>query len=455
MIVTHNMQQAARVAEITGFFLMGKLIEFDTTQKIFTNPATSGRKITSQAGSDDAHPISSGTGRSEGASLLLMGGLAEQAIQRAIEAYIARATSRICDLVLEGEMPINTLEREIDQMALDLLAMEQPMAIDLRFILAVIKINADLERVGDQAVNIAERVLDMVELPKADLPVDIPRMAAAVSAMVRRALQSFIEGNAEVARAVLEMDNVVDRMKDEAFITLVKTMNENPAVTRAGAECAADCAQPGARGRPCHQYRRRRHLLGARRRRAPQSGSGRCARRAGRYRAALSGVAGVTKYFSLRPRDRCRLIGHADGCCQDTPRNPVVALPASVHPARPIPSAFGNQRDTVFSFVLIHPESLHRRLHRSVVYLHGLRFVTLISTPHGCFMEGSRAVMKFSEFILAEAGTRQYCADPMIWPQWSCIASLRHRFPAYDLQKTLPPSTTTYSGLHFRKITPS
>src|SRR5438445_125267 len=110
--------------------------------------------------------------------------------------------------------------------------MQQPMAVDLRFILAVTKINADLERVGDQAVNIAERVMDMVELPKADLPVDIPRMATAASAMVRRALESFIEGKAELAQAVLEMDNVVDRMRDDAFIRLVKTMNDRPEVTR-------------------------------------------------------------------------------------------------------------------------------------------------------------------------------------------------------------------------------
>ena len=94
------------------------------------------------------------------------------------------------------------------------------------------KINSDLERVGDQAVNIAERVMDMVELPAADLPVDIPRMAAAVSAMVRRALESFIEAKAELAQAVLEMDNVVDRMRDEAFIMLVKTMNDRPEATR-------------------------------------------------------------------------------------------------------------------------------------------------------------------------------------------------------------------------------
>jgi phosphate transport system protein len=106
------------------------------------------------------------------------------------------------------------------------------MAGDLRFILAVTKINADLERVGDQSVNIAERVMDMVELPAVDLPVDIPRMAAAVSAMVRRALESFVEGKAELAQAVLEMDNVVDRMRDEAFIMLVKTMNERPEATR-------------------------------------------------------------------------------------------------------------------------------------------------------------------------------------------------------------------------------
>ena len=163
--------------------------------------------------------------------LLRMGGLAEQAVDRACQAYIDRDLTR-CHLVLEGESQINLIEREIDELAFDLLAMQQPMAVDLRFILAVTKINSDLERVGDQAVNIAERVMDMVELPKVELPVDIARMAAAASAMVRRSLESFIEGKAELAQAVLEMDNVVDRMKDEAFITLVKSMNERPETTR-------------------------------------------------------------------------------------------------------------------------------------------------------------------------------------------------------------------------------
>ncbi len=163
--------------------------------------------------------------------LLRMGGLAEQAVDRACQAYLDRDLSR-CQMVLEGETQINVSEREIDELAFDLLAMQQPMAVDLRFILAVTKINADLERVGDQAVNIAERVMDMVSLPAVELPVDISRMAAAVSAMVRRALESFIEAKAELAQAVLEMDNVVDRMRAEAFIVLVKTMNEKPETTR-------------------------------------------------------------------------------------------------------------------------------------------------------------------------------------------------------------------------------
>src|SRR6202140_2008393 len=128
-----------------------------------------------------------------------MGGLAEQAVDRARQAYVDRDLTR-CQMILEGETLINAAEREIDEAAFDLMAMQQPMAVDLRFLLAVVKINADLERVGAQAVNIAERVMDMVELPAVDLPVDIPRMATAVSAMVRRSLESFVEGKAELAQ---------------------------------------------------------------------------------------------------------------------------------------------------------------------------------------------------------------------------------------------------------------
>jgi len=164
--------------------------------------------------------------------LLRMGGLAEQAIDRATEAYRTR-DAKYCQMVLTGEHDINQAEREIDELALDLLAMQQPMAIDLRFILAVVKINADLERVGDQAVNIAQRVLDLISEPEVQLPVDIPRMAQIVSTMVQRALESFLDGRAEAAEAVLQMDNIVDRMKDEAFVVLVQKMVNDSHLARA------------------------------------------------------------------------------------------------------------------------------------------------------------------------------------------------------------------------------
>ncbi len=164
--------------------------------------------------------------------LLRMGGLAEQAIDRATEAYRTR-DAKFCQMVLTGEDDINQAEREIDELALDLLAMQQPMAVDLRFILAVVKINADLERVGDQAVNIAQRILDLISEPEVQLPVDIPRMSASVTTMVQRALESFLDGRAEIAETVLQMDNAVDRMKDEAFVVLVQKMIDDPHVTRA------------------------------------------------------------------------------------------------------------------------------------------------------------------------------------------------------------------------------
>jgi len=163
--------------------------------------------------------------------LLRMGGLAEQAIDRATEAYRTR-DAKFCQMVFSGEPAINDAEREIDELALDLLAMQQPMAVDLRFILAIVKINSDLERVGDQAVNIAQRVLDLISEPEISLPVDIPRMADSVSTMVQRALESFLDGKAEVAEAVLQMDSIVDRMKDEAFVVLVQKMHDDPSSIR-------------------------------------------------------------------------------------------------------------------------------------------------------------------------------------------------------------------------------
>ncbi len=164
--------------------------------------------------------------------LLEMGGMAEAAIELAADSYRKR-DGRMAQQVFDREKAINESERAIDEMVVDLLAMQQPMATDLRFILAVLKINADLERVGDLAVNIAQRALDLNQEPEIDVPVDIARMTTAVSTMVRRALESFLSAKADVAQAVLEMDNIVDRMKDEAFVNLVTQMTSHPDRVRA------------------------------------------------------------------------------------------------------------------------------------------------------------------------------------------------------------------------------
>ncbi|HVP44450.1 MAG TPA: phosphate signaling complex protein PhoU [Terriglobales bacterium] len=163
--------------------------------------------------------------------LLRMGGMAESAVERAVQAYIRRDTS-LAKSVLTDEAAINNIERDIDELALDLLAMQQPMAIDLRFITAVMKINADLERVGDQAVNIAERALDAAGLPHVDLPVDVPRMARTATGMVHDALQSFIDAKAETAEALLKADDIVDDMNREIARAMLDWMTNDPQTTR-------------------------------------------------------------------------------------------------------------------------------------------------------------------------------------------------------------------------------
>jgi phosphate transport system protein len=162
--------------------------------------------------------------------LIAMSRNAEHAVELAIEAYQLRDSER-CEAVLQLERKINEDERHIDEIAIELLAMQQPMAIDLRFVAACMKINADLERVGDEAVSIARRSLNELKLPEAKLPVSIDEMAKAVAGMIRRALDAFVSKNAELANVVLEMDDIVDRMNMECCQAMVQVMKESTEVT--------------------------------------------------------------------------------------------------------------------------------------------------------------------------------------------------------------------------------
>jgi phosphate transport system protein len=167
--------------------------------------------------------------------LLAMAALSQQAMEAAVEAYLQRDAA-LCEYVRENETAINTAQRDVDEMAYELLAKEQPMAIDLRFILAVIKINGDLERIGDQAMSIALRTLTLIEDKPTELPVDIDNMGSYASRMIRTSIQSLLDGDAPLAESVLEMDDEIDRMNRVAHKDLVQVIQER-------SECAAQALQ--------------------------------------------------------------------------------------------------------------------------------------------------------------------------------------------------------------------
>jgi phosphate transport system protein len=159
--------------------------------------------------------------------LLAMAALSQQAVEYAVDAYLER-DQRLCTYVRENEAAINRAQRDVDEMAYELLAKEQPMAIDLRFIFSVIKINADLERIGDQSMSIARRAEEMLRIPPADLPVDIGAMRKHASDMMRRAVQSLIEADARLAESVRDMDDEIDCMNRMAHLDLIRVMERSP-----------------------------------------------------------------------------------------------------------------------------------------------------------------------------------------------------------------------------------
>jgi phosphate transport system protein len=160
--------------------------------------------------------------------LLTMGGQAEERVRMAMEALVERDQTLI-DQVLSGDAALNSLHIEIDDLCFKLLALHQPMAGDLRAITAAIKINTDLERVGDMAVNIGEAARRYISHPPVKKLVDMPRMATIAQDMLRGALDAYVRGNMELAQQVLDKDDVLDDLKTQIFRELLTFMLQNPA----------------------------------------------------------------------------------------------------------------------------------------------------------------------------------------------------------------------------------
>ena len=156
-----------------------------------------------------------------------MASLVEKAIYNAVQSLVEK-NSELARKTFEGEDRINRMEIDIEDMCLKLLALRQPMAVDLRFITSAMKIVTDLERMGDQAVNIAQRAIPLNQEPQLKPYIDIPRMAEIAQTMVKDVLNAFVNGNSKLARSVCERDDLVDGLNDQVFRELLTYMISDP-----------------------------------------------------------------------------------------------------------------------------------------------------------------------------------------------------------------------------------
>ena len=163
--------------------------------------------------------------------VLILGGRAEAALRRSVQALSGRDGAAARE-VLAGDDLIDRLEVEIDRLCIDVLALRQPAARDLRFVVSVAKIAPILERVADHACNIARAALDLNEEPRAGTFPDLPRMADVASEMLCAALDAFTRGDAAASRRVIERDDEIDRMYERAFDELIDAMAADPPAAR-------------------------------------------------------------------------------------------------------------------------------------------------------------------------------------------------------------------------------
>ena len=159
--------------------------------------------------------------------VLRMGGLVEQMTRRVVQALVERDIG-ILPEVRAMESQVNQLHIEIDEACIELIALRQPAAVDLRFIAAAMKINTDMERIGDQAINITERAEVLLTVPPLKPLIDIPRMADIAQEMLKASLDAFVTGDDALAYATILKDDEVDQLKDQVFRELLTFMMSDP-----------------------------------------------------------------------------------------------------------------------------------------------------------------------------------------------------------------------------------
>ncbi len=166
-------------------------------------------------------------------SLIRMASYAEEAIRFSVNSLI-EGNRELAEKVIASDERINSMEIEIDNAIIDLLALQQPVAADLRFILAAQKINNDLERIGDHAVNIAQSAVALLGKGNAFSPQKVSGMIVIVESMLRDAIDGFIHPDPQLAMSVLQQDDRIDRMNMQIVADVVAAMENNPALIGAG-----------------------------------------------------------------------------------------------------------------------------------------------------------------------------------------------------------------------------
>ena len=234
VIVTHNMQQAARVSGYTAFFYQGELVECDLTDTLFTKPKHQQTEdyISGRFGLGTPAPMGRHTDREYEAeltqlreNLLLMGARVEQMVHQCIRALVAR-DAELARATSELDREVNRLEIDTDDLCVRVLARRQPVGGDLRFVTSVLKLVTDLERMGDLCGNVCDHVVALAGVPVIAAESQLPAIGERVAEMIRDALDAFVHADAERARGVLENDRTLDAayaaLSEEVLVSIEK-----------------------------------------------------------------------------------------------------------------------------------------------------------------------------------------------------------------------------------------